>query len=82
MIGYFKRWFKVMAEIRPNSDVQLKSGGPRMTVEAIRDNRAKCGWFDEKNQRQSAEFELSLLTLAGPSVMTVPVRESQRTRGF
>ena len=35
--------------------VQLKSGGPIMTVENIEDNFVRCVWF-EKNQVQRAAF--------------------------
>ena len=50
--------------------VQLKSGGPRMTIEEIgrfghadRD-QAKCVWFDRTTRKEDL-FELDALTSAG-----------------
>ena len=47
--------------------VQLKSGGPKMTIEAFDDfygtQRAICVWFD-KTERKSDNFVPSTLTAA------------------
>ena len=50
--------------------VQLKSGGPKMTIELIgkkfesdTKNSAKCVWF-EKQKRISASFEFETLRIA------------------
>jgi uncharacterized protein YodC (DUF2158 family) len=55
-------------ELKPGDIVQLRSGGPRMTVESI-DNysysgtpemKARCTWF-EGTKRQEALFVLAAL---------------------
>jgi uncharacterized protein YodC (DUF2158 family) len=59
-----------MEEFKEGDTVQLKSGGPQMTIEGIgkygagatRDN-AKCVWFEGKNVK-NAVFELHMLTKA------------------
>jgi uncharacterized protein YodC (DUF2158 family) len=50
--------------------VQLKSGGPKMTIELIgkkfesdTKNSAKCVWF-EKQKQNTAYFDLAVLRLA------------------
>jgi uncharacterized protein YodC (DUF2158 family) len=56
-----------MNEIKPGNVVQLKSGGPKMTVSAVYRNAdgvpsAYCAWFDgEKAQQQS--FPITSLKL-------------------
>ncbi|RUV30048.1 DUF2158 domain-containing protein [Mesorhizobium sp.] len=35
-------------EIKAGSVVQLKSGGPRMTVAWVDENEAYCEWFSEE----------------------------------
>jgi uncharacterized protein YodC (DUF2158 family) len=34
-----------MAELKPGDVVELKSGGPDMTVARIRGNEVDCDWF-------------------------------------
>lgn len=52
-----------MAEnFQPGDVVQLKSGGPAMTVTALDSEEAKCEWFDDKNQPHRRLFALSSLT--------------------
>lgn len=54
------------------SQVQLKSGGPVMTVEDIADysldnsgvQSARCVWFDSKHQPCEKVFSLHVLELA------------------
>ena len=41
-------------------EVQLKSGGPIMTIESIKDLWATCVWFD-KNDIKSGDFQLKTL---------------------
>jgi uncharacterized protein YodC (DUF2158 family) len=49
--------------------VQLKSGGPKMTIGKIGSqsmsgktaDEAKCSWFDEKNKIQEEWFQLTSL---------------------
>jgi uncharacterized protein YodC (DUF2158 family) len=43
--------------------VQLKSGGPAMTIQSITEGMAFCIWFDGKKKEQSA-FELKTLVAA------------------
>lgn len=57
-----------MSEIQKGDVVQLKSGGPRMTVQDIGDygfsdsstNGALCVWF-EKNKAEEKVFDLAVL---------------------
>lgn len=50
------------AQIAVGSTVQLKSGGPVMTVTFIGESgKAVCTWFDDKNQNQTASFPLDAL---------------------
>jgi uncharacterized protein YodC (DUF2158 family) len=52
-----------MAEIKEGDQVQVKSGGPVMTVQEITDGGkfALCVWFDEKNHPQRLKFTLNTL---------------------
>ena len=68
-----------MAELKQGDVVQLKSGGPRMTIKGIgkyglasQTNRALCEWFDGKKRTEDT-FELFVLELAddGPAVTFV-----------
>lgn len=43
--------------------VQLKSGGPVMTVGWVEHGGAQCNWFDERNELKSAHFATSQLRL-------------------
>jgi uncharacterized protein YodC (DUF2158 family) len=45
------------------SVVQLKSGGPLMTVKAITGREVTCTWFDDDNKLQSATFPAEVLKL-------------------
>ena len=54
-----------MSEIKPGNVVQLKSGGPRMTVSAVYRNRdgvpsAYCAWFNGEKAQQNS-FPITLL---------------------
>lgn len=51
-----------MADIVAGSVVQLKSGGPNMTVRWIEHDEAYCQWFDKTNEK-GAKFSLAQLTL-------------------
>jgi uncharacterized protein YodC (DUF2158 family) len=53
-------------EIKVGDQVELKSGGPTMTVDSlgkptIGAMQANCSWFDEKNKKQKASFPLTSL---------------------
>ena len=57
-----------MSDFQQGDLVQLKSGGPAMTIDRIaptgtRDNRpmATCSWFDDKQKRNTETFELHSL---------------------
>lgn len=46
--------------IKPGDVVQLKSGGPKMTVASINAGRAICEWFDG-GRREAHGFNLEVL---------------------
>jgi len=47
--------------------VQLKSGGPVMTVAWVDEGKAYCNWFDDKNELQGSQFVLPHLVLVNPN---------------
>ncbi len=59
-------------EFKIGDVVQLKSGGPRMTVEVIDEGLVDCVWF-EKNQAHRNAFNHALLTNPGPSFASIRV---------
>jgi len=54
-------------QIEVGSVVQLKSGGPRMTVTSFLGDRVVCSWFDSGGKHGSDSFPLSALKLVGRS---------------
>jgi len=53
-----------MADIKPGDVVQLKSGGPLMTVEKIiGGDSARCDWFDDKHKQCGGVFPLHSLRI-------------------
>ena len=46
--------------------VRLKSGGPLMTVDAVRGKLVECCWFDKK-QRCEDDFGIHLLDKVDPA---------------
>ena len=52
---------------QPGEVVQLKSGGPRMTVEEIEGDQVDCTWF-EKNKQHHGSFKSILLSKAGSGI--------------
>ena len=59
-----------MAEIKKGDQVQLKSGGPIMTVQSLDDysaagieNGAMCVWFGDKNQPMEKVFDVETLVI-------------------
>jgi len=64
--SYRRFLFMANEELKVGDIVQLKSGGPKMTIEVI-DNfgddhdKALCAWFDEKSKREDHIFELTSL---------------------
>ena len=57
-----------MAEhkIVPGDVVQLKSGGPHMTVNSI-DGNIYCTWFDDKNNLRTSGFAPETLDWIDPN---------------
>ncbi len=44
--------------------VKLKSGGPKMTIIAIRENGVWCSWFLDDHELKEGEFSLESLKKA------------------
>jgi uncharacterized protein YodC (DUF2158 family) len=40
----------------PGVVVQLKSGGPLMTIHSVDDKEITCTWFDDKHNLRTAKF--------------------------
>jgi len=49
--------------LKPGDVVQLKSGGPFMTIESVDDADAVCVWFEQSRQNRD-KFALIMLTSA------------------
>jgi uncharacterized protein YodC (DUF2158 family) len=47
--------------MKPGDVVQLKSGGPPMTVESVEPNGVICSWFDAKNRKNDRFDEVALV---------------------
>lgn len=47
--------------------VQLRSGGPLMTVVGIQPRQAACVWFDRKQKYQSGVFDVAGLMVKDPA---------------
>ena len=65
-------------EIKQGDVVQLKSGGPTMTVETVAEDllelTAFCTWFDKNNVLQSGKFQVTSLKKSqapGPALFRV-----------
>jgi len=66
-----KRVQRRRAKLKVGSVVRLKSGGPQMTIDAVKKGRAVCVWF-EKEKRQAIQLALTALEDAStPKSMTV-----------
>jgi uncharacterized protein YodC (DUF2158 family) len=48
-------------DIKPGDVVQLKSGGPLMTVLAVNNGEAFCSWFDSKSEAKQGGYPLIAL---------------------
>ena len=48
-------------QIKAGDVVQLKSGGPKMTVGWVEDGEALCQWFSPKNEPCSQVYALIVL---------------------
>lgn len=54
-----------MSEFKPGDVVQLKSGGPIMTVKFLdEDGDVYCEWFDKKEELKGSRFTVHQLTTA------------------
>ena len=63
-----------MSEIQVGDTVQLKSGGPIMSVQEFDESGyAECIWF-EKKQKQRAMFRPATLKKATPGLGSAPLR--------
>lgn len=51
--------------------VQMKSGGPKMTVEGYEDGLVVCVWFEEKNKKTGAFKEGTIQTYIRPGPVYV-----------
>jgi uncharacterized protein YodC (DUF2158 family) len=47
--------------MQPGDIVQLKSGGPLMTIQSVDHTGITCTWFDDKHNLKTAEFLASML---------------------
>ena len=55
----------------PGDVVQMKSGGPVMTVVSTDGDQVECHWFDEKNKPQSSSFPAVILEKYEPGEMFI-----------
>jgi uncharacterized protein YodC (DUF2158 family) len=51
-------------QFKPGDTVNLRSGGPRMTIVMVDGKSAFCEWFTDEQQPQNRAFALTSLTLA------------------
>ena len=57
-----------MAQFNVGDVVELKSGGPDMTVTRIRDNGSlRCTWFGKDDKPQYGSYKPEVLKLSGDS---------------
>ena len=49
-------------EIKVGDVVQLKAGGPPITVAEIDEDEARCVWIDDKGKQQEEYYPLITLT--------------------
>lgn len=55
--------------------VMLKSGGPKMTIASLKQDRAFCVWFNQRDQyheERSGEFLIETLRPSGASARVAP----------
>ena len=59
-------YLQMIASMVRGRVVQLKSGGPKMTVEEMEGgSKALCIWFDEKNDLHRKWFDADALEIVG-----------------
>lgn len=49
---------------KPGDIVELKSGGPDMTISSIENGSVFCQWFDSKSEPQGRSYTLAVLKLS------------------
>jgi uncharacterized protein YodC (DUF2158 family) len=58
-----------MNEIKAGNTVELKSGGPTMTVNFVEDDHgvlvAGCAWFTKSGKKEGGRFPVTSLKLIG-----------------
>jgi uncharacterized protein YodC (DUF2158 family) len=42
--------------------VRLNSGGPKMTVHALKGKMLSCQWFDRNGKKHASEFDVEMVT--------------------
>ena len=62
-----KEIYYMSQEFQPGDVVQMKSGGPQMTVELISEDKVHCSWFD-KNTLCEKDFNKEILKKYKPNV--------------
>jgi len=58
-------------EFKPGDVVQLKSGGPPMTVQAISGDNATCVWFEKTKEHRSVFATVLLRAFTRPRAIRV-----------
>lgn len=48
-------------QFKPGDVVELKGGGPDMTISSVDDDSAYCEWFDAKNAPQGRRYQFAVL---------------------
>ena len=54
----------ITTQLEEGAPVQLRAGGPAMTIQKIQNNIASCIWFDKNQEIKEASFSLSTLIFA------------------
>lgn len=57
-------------EFQNGDVVELKSGGPKMTIASVKQERAVCVWFNQRedfHEEKTGEFLLVTLQKSAPS---------------
>ena len=66
--------------MKAGDTVQLKSGGPLMTVEKITNQTASCQWFDDKNLKEAEFLVSSLKEVDGSELVPRPYGGTRMVR--